>query len=112
RVVALVVAVFAHSVLFVIVAFAPGYGLPPATGANPMTPEAFARAGLAGIGATGYLFLQAKSVATGAASGVVCCLTELLRLSRPVAAERLTAAGFLRAVTGILLVDALLSLAL
>ena len=112
RVAALAVAVFAHSIVFIVVAFSSGYLLAQATGAAVEPPAQFVINVLTGIGTTGYLVLPVKALAIGLTIGVICSLTAMDRNMVGLARETLTATGFIRAVSGILLVSALLSAAI
>lgn len=112
RVAALVVSVFVHTLVFTVVAFTAGYSLAQATGASVEPPAQFVINVLTSIGASGYLVLPIKSLAIGLTIGVVCSLTAMDRDMAGLARERLTAKGFIRAISGILLVSALLSAAI
>jgi len=112
RVLAIVVTVFAHSMIFIVVALAVGYAVAHATGATAIAPGQFVASMLAAIGANGYLILPAKSVAIGLTIGAVCALTALDPRGSDPAGATLTATGFIRAISGVLLVSALISLAI
>jgi phospholipid/cholesterol/gamma-HCH transport system permease protein len=112
RVVAMIVAVFAHSILFIIIAFLVGYAMAQATGATAIAPAQFVINLLSAIGNNGYLVLPAKALAIGLTIGAVCSLTAMDRRAEGIAGETLTARGFIRGISGILLVSTLLSLAL
>jgi len=112
RVAALVVAVFVHTLVFIVVAFTAGYTLAQAAGASVEAPAQFVINIMTGIGTTGYLVLPIKALAIGLTIGVVCSLTAMDRDMASLSRERLTAKGFIRAISGILLVSALLSAAI
>lgn len=112
RVIAIVLSVFAHSVIFIIVAFFIGYVVARTIGAVATGPGQFFTTVLTDVGTVGYAILPAKAVAIGLTIGVVCSLTAMDKYTAVRAPERLTASGFMRAISGILLVSALLSLTL
>jgi len=112
RVLAIVIAVFTHSILFIVVALATGYSVAHATGATAIPTGQFVVNMLAAIGSTGYLILPVKSLAIGLTIGAVCALTALDPRASGLGAATLTAPGFIRAISGVLLVSALISLAI
>ena len=112
RVVALTITLFVHSMIFIVVSLCVGYSVVRLLGATATTPEQFVLRTLAEIGSTGYLILPVKTIAIGLTIGAVCSLTALDSRARRRTAEVLTAIGFLRGTSGILLVSALISLTL
>ncbi len=111
RVLAIIAAVFTHSILFIVVALATGYSVAHATGATAVPPLQFLADMLTAIGAVGYLILPVKSLAIGLTIGAVCALTAL-DAAEGAGEATLTATGFIRAISGVLLVSALISLAI
>jgi phospholipid/cholesterol/gamma-HCH transport system permease protein len=112
RVAALVTSIFAHSLIFIVIAFVTGYAMARAVGGTPILPSQFVVGLLSAIGTNGYLILPAKSVAFGLTIGAICGWTAIDRRSAETPNERLTATGFIRGLSGILLVGALLSVTL
>ncbi len=112
RVVAITLAVFAHSVLFIMTALLVGYTMARGVGATTTTPLQFLSLILTGVGAIGYAVIPAKGAAIGLIIGAVCSLTALGRDGDRIAPEKQTVSAFLRAISGILLASALLSMVL
>jgi phospholipid/cholesterol/gamma-HCH transport system permease protein len=77
RVIAIIIAVFAHSIIFIVVALFTGYVVAHATGAIATAPGQFFASMLTAIGATGYIILPAKALGIGLTIGSVCALTAL-----------------------------------
>lgn len=112
RVVALTITMFVHSMIFIVVSLCVGYAVVRLLGATATSPDQFALRTLAGIGSAGYIVLPTKTIAIGLTIGAVCSLTALDSRARSRTTEVLTAIGFIRATSGILLVSALISLTL
>lgn len=112
RVLALTLAVFTHTVLFVVAALVTGYLMARFVGAVALPPMDFLAQMLTNVGTVGYAVLPAKSIATGLTIGCLCSLTAFTGSDGTDRRLRLVARGFLRGVSGILLVNGLLSLAL
>lgn len=112
RVAALTLTMFVHSMVFIVTSLVVGYSAVRLLDATTLTPDQFVLRTLATIGEVGYIALPAKTIAIGLTIGAVCSLTALDNRARERAAEALTAIGFLRGTSGILLVSALISLAL
>lgn len=112
RVVAIVLAIFAQSIIFIVVALLTGYTVAHATGATAVGPAAFIVNMITSIGSFGYIVLPAKALAIGLTIGAICALTALDPRGGG-AADRasLTATGYIRSISGVLLVSALISLA-
>jgi len=111
RVIAIIIAVFTHSIIFIVVALFTGYAVAHATGATATAPGQFVIDMLTAVGATGYVILPAKALAIGLTIGSVCALTALDPRGAGGSGATLTATGFIRAISGVLLVIALISLA-
>lgn len=112
RIVAMIIALFVHSVLFITVALITGYAGARLMGAITIDPISFVTYLLTAIGANGYIVIPAKAVALGLTIGAICSLTALDNGERGATPERRIARGFIRSVSGVLAVGALLSLTL
>lgn len=112
RTIAIVIAVFSNTVLFIVVALATGYVMAKAVGAIATPPGVFLLNMLTNIGTIGHLVLPAKSVAIGITIGTICSFSALVGNPAGANDQSIAATGFIRAVSGVLLVNALLSLAL
>lgn len=112
RVIALVVATFSHTIIFVVVALIAGHAMAQAVGATAIEPVQFLISLLAAIGSTGYIALPVKTIAIGLTIGTVCSLSAMDPATDGLTGGTFTATGFIRAVSGILLVSTLLSLVL
>lgn len=112
RVLAIVVAVFTHSMVFIFLAMLTGYTVARATDASATPPLEFVGTLLTEIGAIGYLILPVKSLAIGLTIGAVCALTALDARATDAGEATLAATGFIRAISGVLLVSAAISLAI
>lgn len=112
RTIAIVVAVFTNTVLFIVVALATGYIMAKAVGAIATPPGDFLLNMLTAIGTVGHLVLPAKTVAIGITIGTLCSLSAMAGETQVSGNRSIAATGFIRAVSGVLLVNALLSLAL
>jgi len=111
RVVAIIFAVFAQSIIFIVVALLTGYAVAHATGATAIEPAAFIIDMITAIGAIGYVILPAKALAIGLTIGAICALTALDPRGGGADRSALTATGYIRSISGVLLVSALISLA-
>jgi phospholipid/cholesterol/gamma-HCH transport system permease protein len=112
RVIAVIVAVFSHTILFIVVSLATGFVMAKAVGAIAMPLSAFLYQMLTTIGTTGYIVLPVKTVAIGITIGTLCSLSALAADEGRLGSQTIAASGFIRAVSGVLLVNAVLSLAL
>lgn len=112
RIVAMIIALFVHSVLFITTALVIGYVGARIIGVITVDPVSFLTFLLTGIGANGYIVIPAKAVALGLTIGTICSLTALESGDQGTIAERRIARGFIRSISGVLAVSALMSLTL
>jgi phospholipid/cholesterol/gamma-HCH transport system permease protein len=109
RVLALAISVFCLTMIFLVVAFASGYGIGMLFDVTRRSWVEFGAEAFATIGSAGYAVLPLKTLGIGLAIGIVCSLTAMEQ-RRELGAERhLMPVGFMRSVLAVFLVSGLVS---
>jgi phospholipid/cholesterol/gamma-HCH transport system permease protein len=109
RTIAMAIASFVLSVLFIAATLLAGYLAASLLGVVRIGPAAFADIVVNAMGAGDYLLVPVKALMVGFAVGVICCHTAL---SRPRESSQVVAIGFVRAALAAIGVSGLLTLAL
>jgi phospholipid/cholesterol/gamma-HCH transport system permease protein len=109
RVLALAISVFCLTMIFLVVAFASGYGIGMLFDVTRRSWVEFGAEAFATIGSAGYAVLPLKTLGIGLAIGIVCSLTAMEQRREPGAERHSMPVGFMRSVLAVFLVSGLVS---